>query len=181
MADPTPPIIQQGQKLAYTKHPFLGTSRVNPIIALYNAFTNFKVNVISQVGNSASPNPMTASQPSFVWTAQGATLTIPIPVTQNGTNTQGWFWTHGARNYDPASTYVEQQLVYVQSTSSVATTGVTDPDSGLPVKSLPGIWVALQPVAGSSNHIPHLPMPTPDDMDATNNYWAFVSPMDSCI
>jgi|SRR6185437_4629779 len=177
-----PPVIIKGQKLSFTKRPFLGGKRVNFLIALYNAMTNLKVKVVSQVPSASSSTGLSNITPDFSFDGNGqGVLTIPFTTPPSQ---PGWFWIKGARNYDPTQSYKEQQLVYVQSTSSVATTGVTDPDSGVVVKSLPGIWVAVQdvaPLSGPAYHIPHLPMPTPDDMDATNNYWAFVSPMDSCL
>jgi hypothetical protein len=185
MADP---VIQPGKRLSYTKRPFLGKSHVNDVIATTNAVNNMQVRVVSTVGLSSggTPSALNNITPSFVYDANGnGVLTVPIPsVTQNGTNPPGWFWTNGARNYDPSATYDDQQVVYVQSTSAAVTTGLLDAGSGIVEKSIPGLWVALQPVApqtGPSYYVPRLPMPTPDDMDAENNYWAFLSPMDTCV
>ena len=178
---PLRPPIQPGNPLTPTKRPFLGW-RVNYLIALYNAMVNLKVKVVSQVGTSGgSSSALNNIQPGLSFDANNnGVLTIPINQAAQQT-TQGWFWTAGQHNYDPTRAYADMQVVYVRASSSVVTTGVTDPDSGLPVKSLPGLWVALRAVGASSNHIPHLPMPTPDDMDAANNYWAFVSPIPLCI
>jgi len=108
---------------------------------------------------------------------------IPPP----GSGTKGWFWTKGSRNYDHTKSFKESQLVYVQPTDTMVSAGTTDPDSMATVKAIAGIWVALQDVAptvisGTTYyHIPHLPLPTPGDMEAANNYWAFVSQDAVCI
>jgi hypothetical protein len=185
VANATPPIINPGQKLDYTKRPFLGARPVNYLIALFNAINNLTVKVVSAVGNSATPAYQTASAPKFVWTAQGAILTIPIPPPSQAT--QGWFWTSGSRNYNPASTYQEQQLVYVQASSSAVTSGLPDAGTLTNKKSLAGIWVCLKAtgpvtISGSTYYnVPRLPMPVVDDMDSSSNYWAFVSQNPLCI
>lgn len=184
MANAIPPVLQPGQQLKYTKRPFLGFSRVNHLIALFNAVMKTRVNVVSLVGNSNSPNLQTAVAPSWNITAQSSILTIPIPIASSGSNTQDWHWTAGSRNYNPDATYQDQQLVYVSPTSTVATTGLLDASTSAVEKSIPGIWVALQVVApqsGPSYYVPRLPMPVPGDMDSTDNYWVLVSQDAQCI
>lgn len=117
-------------------------------------------------------------------TTRGIRMHAKIPPANP--STKGWFWTKGARNYDHTKSYKENQLVYVKPDDDLIATGTTDPDSMQTVKAIAGIWVALRDIAtvvisGTTYYrIPHLPMPTPGDMDAENNYWAFVSPDAQC-
>lgn len=180
------PTIQPGKRLSYTKRPFLGW-RVNYLIALFNAMVNLTVKVVSQVGTTGTnPSALNNIRPGFSFDANGnAVLTIPI--TQADQSTQGWFWNAGSRNYNPASSYVEQQLVYVQASSAAVTTGLLDAGTLSNKKSIAGIWVCLQATAptvisGTTYYnVPRLPMPTPDDMDDGANYWAFVSQVPQCV
>lgn len=117
-------------------------------------------------------------------TTRGVRWHAKIPPASTGS--KGWFWTKGEKNYDHTKSYKENQLVYVKPDDALITTGTTDPDSMATVRSIAGIWVALRDVSstvitGTTYYrIPHLPMPTPGDMDAENNYWAFVSPDAQC-
>jgi len=185
--DAMPPNLNPGQQLKYTKRPFLGFSRVNYLIALFNAVMKTKVNVVSVVGNTNTPELATSIAPSWKITSQSSILTIPIPIASNGTNAQGWNWTAGSRNYNPDSTYHDQQVVYVQASSGAVTSGLLDADTLANQKSIAGMWVALQTVSPAvisgvtHYHVPRLPMPAPDDMNDSANYWAFVSQAPQCI
>lgn len=178
-------VISKGERIPPTKQPFLGVKRINKVISACNAVIGAQVRV-TVVASSGDPIIDAQTLPVSDWTfdAHGNSLVsvvVPVPQASSGTNASGWHWPAGQRNYDPSVSYIDQQVVYVQASSSVVTSGVTDPDSGLVVKSLPGIWVALKAVPASSNHIPHLPLPVPDDMNNSLNYWAFVASAPTCV
>jgi len=182
----TPPVIQPGKKLDYTSRPFRGGKRVNFLIALFNAMNNLRVKVVSTVGTTgSSPSALNNITPAFSFDSTGnAVLTIPV-TTQ--ASQQGWFWVSGSRNYNPANSYMDQQLVYVQPTSAAATTGILNRATLSNVKSVAGIWVCLQATAptvisGTTYYdVPQLPMPVPGDMDSGSNFWALVSQDPLCV
>ena len=76
--------------------------------------------------------------------------------------------------YDMTRAYGGQTWVHVSATNTAATTGTTDPDSGLPVKSTPGWYCSCAggvPIApGPAYHIPQVPLPN-SDVDNSRNYW----------
>jgi hypothetical protein len=80
--------------------------------------------------------------------------------------------------YDMTHAYAGQTWVHVGNANEAATTGTTDPDSGLPVKSTPG-WYCFcaggVPIAGTEGapayHIPQVPLPNSSDIDSPLNYW----------
>lgn len=90
------------------------------------------------------------------------------------------------RNYDHTKSYKAKLLVYVKPDDTMISVGTTDPDSMETVKAIAGWWLSLQAVkpvvidAVTYYRIPHLPMPTPGDMDAANNYWTFIAPDAQC-
>jgi hypothetical protein len=90
------------------------------------------------------------------------------------------------RNYDHTKSYKAKRLVYVKPDDSMVMDGTTDPDSMTTVKAIAGWWLSLRSVAPkvidavTYYYIPHLPMPTPGDMDADNNYWTFIAPDAQC-
>lgn len=80
--------------------------------------------------------------------------------------------------YDMTQAYSGQTWVHVGATNTAATTGTTDPDSGLPVKSAPGWYCSCAggvPIAGTEDspayHIPQVPLPNASDVDNSLNYW----------
>jgi hypothetical protein len=191
MASAQSPAINKGERIPFTSGPFLGKKRVNKVIAICNALNNLDVNVVSiaSTGNAALDAQL-ATTGGLVMDSQGhAILTVPVPpaTTSSGTNTPGWHWTAGQRNYNPATSYVDQQMIYVQESSAAATTGLPDIDSLTTVKSIPGIYVCLQANSGTiiggtaHYHVPQIPLPTPDDMEASNNYWMLISMAPQCI
>jgi hypothetical protein len=92
--------------------------------------------------------------------------------------------------YDNTKSYSFQQIVYVAPDDPMVTTGTVDPDTGLTVFAIPGLWVALQAVApvvnptgqpaGTYYHIPQIPYPVPNAPDDDLNYWWLVSADAQC-
>jgi hypothetical protein len=110
------------------------------------------------------------------------------------------YWAEG-RHYDKTKTVSVDLHVWVQPTDDVVVTGVTDPDSGLNVKSKSGLYLSLQNVApvinqiiapattlpypllpaGTYYHIPQSQLPSGDyDVNNPLNYWLWISPSTVC-
>ena len=186
-----PPAINKGERIPFTSGPFLGKKRVNKVIAICNALNNLDVNVVSvaSTGNAALDAQL-ATAGGLVMDSQGhAILTVPVPpaTTSTGTNTSGWHWTAGERNYNPGTSYVEQQVVYVSPDSSAATSGLMDAGSLSLQKAIPGTYVCLQATSGTViggtpyYNVPRIPYPTPGNPDDAANFWWMVTPDIQCI
>jgi hypothetical protein len=135
--------------------------------------------------SNRSLQPMTAPGILTTHSPTHGVMARPIRQTQRGSGIDG-IDLASPRNYDHTKSYKAKRLVYVQPTDALCTAGTTDPDSMTTVKAIPGWWLSLKPVApkviGGTTYyfIPHLPMPTPGDMDADNNYWTFIAPDAQC-
>ena len=117
---------------------------------------------------------------------------------QNGSGgIAGWAWAtvgtgaHYAvdKNYKGAPP--QGDIVIVFPNDPIVVTGVTDPDSGLLVSAVPGVYICIQSTgplvnpaglpAGTYDHIPQWPMPS-KDYDITNklNFWWLINEISAC-
>ena len=99
----------------------------------------------------------------------------------------GWFF--GTKIELPAAPYpafAAQQLVHIQATHAIVTSGIRDAanPSGSLVKSCVGLWVALQAVPAQKTvsgnpvwNLPQFPYPTPTNLDDITNFWYYLGEM----
>jgi hypothetical protein len=72
--------------------------------------------------------------------------------------------------YDMAQLYAGQTWVHISTSNPAATTGTTDPDSGLAVKSTPG-WYCSCMNGVPPFYIPQVPLPDSSNVDSPLNRW----------
>ena len=125
---------------------------------------------------------------------------LVMPKTKPGSGSSGsagWQWAAAGTgaHYDVTKSYngapPKGEIVMVWPTDPIVVTGVTDPDSGLLVSAVPGVYICIQSTgplvnpaglpAGTYNHIPQWPMPS-KDYDITNklNFWWLINEISAC-
>lgn len=92
--------------------------------------------------------------------------------------------------YDKALSWSIGDWIWVKPDNDAVTAGAIDSGTGLMSYATPGLWRCTQPTSPSSTiigetptpsyNLPQLPYPTPDDVTASNVYWAFISGVSAC-
>jgi len=103
----------------------------------------------------------------------GATVSVSI-----GGGGKGWYWPSGEEVYDETKTYSRQQVVFVQPTHALVTTGIDN--GGTTVFAVAGLWVCTQATDGTTATMPTWPLPDATDPGNAANYWWLISASQVC-